>query len=128
MTILDDEFMLKEMDYPMTKVENRTALYTDYYYEICGFIRKINAYRLTPDEIERWLDKGDCAKSCKYVCGVKDKDERVRLFKRAMATQLIYDAGNGRNSMIRGTDANYDLCRSAKNTLEIIGLLQHFGG
>jgi len=126
MTLLDDAFMIQEMDYPIVE-ENRVALYNDYYYEICGFIRKCNAYRLTPEEIEYWLDTGLCKKSCDYVCGVKNADERKRLFKRAMATQLIYDAGSGRNSMIRGTEPAEDLCRSAKNILEIIGLLQHFG-
>ena len=127
MTILDDNFMTTEMDYPITKVENRTALYKQYYFQTCAFIRKINAYRLTPDEIEQWLETGKCGKSYDYVCGVKNAEQRKYIFKRAMALQLIYDAGSGANAMIRGTKAEEDLCRASQNELDLIGLMQHFG-
>jgi hypothetical protein len=45
------------------------------------------------------------------------------LFLRAQGLQLIYDNGNGRNSMIKDTDGKNDICRESLDCLNAIGLL-----
>lgn len=126
MTLLTDEYMLQELDYPVIR-ENKEAIYKTYYAFICQQIKKCSAYKLSPSEIEEWLEKGRVCKMGNRVCGVNSKEERIWWFRRAMGLQLIYDAGNGKNSMIKGTDSKDDLCRDAKGALEEIGLIVQFG-
>lgn len=124
MTILTDDFMEQELDF-LPSAENRTIFYKDYYYKICQYISKVNAYSLSPSQIEQWLEAGTCV-------GVPirtnvDKENRIYLFKRAMGLQVIYDYNNGRNSMAKGTNSVDDICRETKDALEMIGLLQKYG-
>lgn len=124
MTILTDEFMQNELDF-IPSVENKAVFYKDYYYKICQYISRVNAYSLSPTQIEQWVETGTCA-------GVPirtnvNKEDRVYLFKRAMGLQVIYDYNNGRNSMAKGTNSADDICRETKDALEMIGLLQKYG-
>lgn len=126
MTLLNDDFMLEELDFvPMA--ENTNILYKDYYAKICAYIMHTNAFQLTPNEVEEWLESGKMKKSCYFRSGIADKNERKFWFKRAMGLQLIYDTKNGRNSIINGNDSKYDICRETKTALEIIGLVQPYG-
>ena len=123
MTNLSSEFMQEELDFlPMT--ENSSIMFKDYYYKICQFVKKNNAFNPSCDDIEEWLEDGFFSKAPYFKCSEKNVDQRKYWFKRAMGLQLIYDNSNGRNSIIKGTDGNFDICRECVECLEMIGLIQ----
>ena len=123
MTELTTDFMQSELDYlPIT--DSKEVLYKDYYNKMCNYIFRVNAFRLAPNEIEFWLDNGYCEKAPYYKCILENQDSRKDYFRRAMGLQLIYDAENGRNAMIKGTDGKDDVCRETQEYLSALGLIQ----
>lgn len=125
MILLDDNFMKNELDYE-TQANNKVRYYKDMWYFITTYIcrPKTNRLGLTNEDIEQYILDGTCKK---YNCPVKDKEERVYLFKRAMGLQVIYNETNGRNSMASGTSESEDVCRETYTTLKSLGLIQPVG-
>lgn len=123
MTKLTREFMQSELDY-LPIAEHEDILYNDYYNKICNYVFMNNAFRLTPNAIEFWIENGYCENAPYYKCIIDTKEGRENYFKRAMGLQLIYDAENGRNTMVKGTDGNDDINREAQEYLNALGLIQ----
>lgn len=123
MTILTDEFMKNELDFDVNTASSQ-KVYKDYYNTFCQVIFSKNAFRPTPADIEEWIEQGYFNKAPYLKCGIKESAEREKWLLRAMGLQIIYDANNGRNSMIKGSDGAFDINRESIDCLGIIGLIQ----
>lgn len=123
MIALTQDFLRNEMDYTPTAT-NQEILFKDYYYKICSYVFKHNAFRLTPSMIDEFIEKGNCAAFPRYTSNLKTKEEREYLFMLAQGYQLIYDNNNGRNTMIKDGNSANDICRECVDNLGVIGLIQ----
>lgn len=124
MILLTQDFMLNDLDYQV-KTLNSCVLFKEYWYKICGYIKKVSAYNFTPKDVEDLINIGSVSRFG-YSCDINDRNDREYYFKRAMGLQLIYDNGNGRNSMINGNDGQYDVCRDTIEALNMLGLIPKY--
>lgn len=128
MILLDDDFLMNELDY-QTEAKNTTAYYNEMWYVITSYVCRpyVNRFGLSYDEVEEFVTTGTIARRKDYVSKIKDAEQRITAFKRAMGLQLIYDEANGRNIMQRGTQEAEDICRESYLALQSIGLIQPIG-
>lgn len=125
-TLLSKEFMHDELNYDC-RDENINIAFKDMYYKMCNYVSANNVYKPTTADIENWLNTGKFNNHTRIRSGISSECERKYLFKRAMGLQLIYDLANGRNTLITGTDKSSDITREAKDSLDMLGLIQLYG-
>lgn len=128
MILLDDDFLKNELDY-RTIAKNTAVYYKEIWYLVAGFVcRPVNnRLGISFENVEEFVTTGEIKRKAGYKSPIKDNDERITIFKRAMGLQLIYDEANGKNIMQRGTQEDEDICRECYVLLKSIGLIQPIG-
>lgn len=122
-TILDQDFLRNEFGFDIGS-EYDEIIYKNYYVNICSAIYNNNVYRPSTNEIEEFLKFGKIKRCCDLINDFMSEQERKYLFLLAQAKQLKYDQDNGRGSMIRGENGEFDLCRDCYDLLARIGLIK----
>lgn len=102
-----------------TILEN--AKFNDYYYAICDYIREVFYLEPSNEQIESYLLNGVIEE---HICPITDAEERVYVFKRAMAKQLIFDMTNGRGAMMRDDSQHFNVCPDTYGAIKSLGLYQ----
>ena len=121
-TVLTQDFLRNEFGFDLENA-NDFIVYRNYYIDLISAIDELNAFKPTASEIEEILTNGKTARLYRFECPVKSENERKYLFLMAQARQLKYDKDNGRASMIRGEDKQYNLCEDTRNLLGRLGLI-----
>lgn len=122
-TLLDQDFLRNEFGFDIGVAEDE-ILYKNYYNYICGIVNEHNIFQPTSNEIEEILNNGYARRFAIVCSGITRPIERKYKFLMAQAHQLKYDKDNGRNSMIRGENGEYDVSRDTMRLLNELGLIR----
>lgn len=122
-TKLDQDFLRNEFGFDLGSASDK-IIYKNYYNYILNVVYENNAYRPSGEEVEEILNNGYARRFASVCSGITKPLERKYLFLMAQAHQLKYDKDNGRNSMVRGEDGQFDVSRDAMECLSRLGLIK----
>ena len=125
---IDTDYLKNEFGFEdKTSLLIQQANLIDTHWNVYGYVQQEMFGRPSIEQIGDYVTNG----SYEYVdrfgwtgkieCPVLDEEERLNLFKRAIAKQYIYDYVNGRSSMVGG---GFAVCPDSMMALKILGLLR----
>lgn len=125
---IDNDYLINE--FAFTDESSPTiqkANLQDTHYNVYGYITQEMFSKPNIEQIVSYVENGyyeyvdRLGWTGKIECAITDADQRLSIFKRALAKQYIYDYMNGRSAMVNG---QLTVCPDTILALNILGLLR----